>query len=230
MPSGRARPSLLDRRPFAVCSLCSSGASLFTPFSALLSAIRSIMEGAFDDRLYDRSFFEQTPLFHLSDPCGQSTAAAVPDSPNQPLRRVKNGRVMVDTTKRNRSNNKERRRNCAINDAFCQLQRLMPYMPTDQKLPKIKTLRLALKYIELLRNILINDQQNVVQPFLGSPRPLAVEDFAPIVAAEIQSRNSYKHRAERMLEDTRNHSDETSSPVSSGASGKGSDCACCHMY
>lgn len=207
------------------------------------------MEGAFDDRFYDHSLFGQTPLFHLVDSSSQPLAATS-DARESALHRVKNGRVMVDTTKRSRSNNKERRRNCAINEAFNQLQRLMPYMPTDQKLPKIKTLRLALKYIELLRNILVNDQQNVVQPFLGNPRPLAVEDFAPIVAAEIQSRNSYKHRAERMLEvrlfntfpyfcsykvlflvqDNRHRSDESGSPQSAADSAKGSDCACCHMY
>uniref|UniRef100_A0A914SGH0 BHLH domain-containing protein n=1 Tax=Parascaris equorum TaxID=6256 RepID=A0A914SGH0_PAREQ len=49
---------------------------------------------------------------------------------------------------------KERKRNEEMNQAYEQLQKCVPHIPNDQKLPKIKTLRLALRYIKHLQDVL----------------------------------------------------------------------------
>ncbi|KAK6048676.1 Helix-loop-helix DNA-binding domain protein [Cooperia oncophora] len=64
-----------------------------------------------------------------------------------------------DETRRLRSTLKEKKRNIEINDAFEKLQRQLPHVPSSTRLPKIKTLRLALKYIEHLNTILSGDKQ-----------------------------------------------------------------------
>ncbi|RCN40483.1 Helix-loop-helix DNA-binding domain protein [Ancylostoma caninum] len=64
-----------------------------------------------------------------------------------------------DEHRRLRSTLKEKRRNIEINDAFEKLQRQLPHVPASTRLPKIKTLRLALKYIEHLSTILNGDKQ-----------------------------------------------------------------------
>ncbi|KAL7672646.1 hypothetical protein ACOME3_007529 [Neoechinorhynchus agilis] len=48
------------------------------------------------------------------------------------------------------ANKKERRRTQSINNAFAHLRNCIPNVPKDTKLSKIKTLRLATKYIEYL--------------------------------------------------------------------------------
>ncbi|VDO99790.1 unnamed protein product [Heligmosomoides polygyrus] len=64
-----------------------------------------------------------------------------------------------DETRRLRSTLKEKKRNIEINDAFEKLQKQLPHVPSSTRLPKIKTLRLALKYIEHLNTILSGDKQ-----------------------------------------------------------------------
>jgi len=54
--------------------------------------------------------------------------------------------VMV-VKKRNTANKKERRRTQSINTAFAELRDCIPNVPSDTKLSKIKTLRLATCYI-----------------------------------------------------------------------------------
>lgn len=49
-----------------------------------------------------------------------------------------------------KANKKERRRTQLINQAFSELRRHIPDVPTDTKLSKIKTLRLAISYINHL--------------------------------------------------------------------------------
>uniref|UniRef100_A0A0K0D100 BHLH domain-containing protein n=1 Tax=Angiostrongylus cantonensis TaxID=6313 RepID=A0A0K0D100_ANGCA len=68
-----------------------------------------------------------------------------------------------DENRRLRSTLKEKKRNIEINEAFERLQKQLPHVPTSTRLPKIKTLRLALKYIEHLNTILSGDKQ--VTPF-----------------------------------------------------------------
>ncbi|KAK6728464.1 hypothetical protein RB195_005850 [Necator americanus] len=99
-----------------------------------------------------------------------------------------------DENRRLRSTLKEKRRNIEINDAFEKLQRQLPHVPASTRLPKIKTLRLALKYIEHLNTILSGDKQ-VMSDYMTAPRPLCIEDFAAVAMQEIQIRNSYTDRA-----------------------------------
>ncbi|ESO05958.1 hypothetical protein HELRODRAFT_136534, partial [Helobdella robusta] len=52
------------------------------------------------------------------------------------------------------SSRKERRRSHNINSAFSALRGCIPNVPTDTKLSKIKTLRLATSYISYLMDVL----------------------------------------------------------------------------
>uniref|UniRef100_A0A0R3RTU8 BHLH domain-containing protein n=1 Tax=Elaeophora elaphi TaxID=1147741 RepID=A0A0R3RTU8_9BILA len=94
--------------------------------------------------------------------------------------------------KRSQSNRKERRRNEEMNLAYARLQRCVPHIPHDQKLAKIKTLRLATLYIKHLEAVRSSSSQEL--------RPLELEDFASIAMAEIQARNNYKDLAEKELQ------------------------------
>lgn len=62
-----------------------------------------------------------------------------------------------------KANKKERRRTQSINQAFNELRRHIPDVPSDTKLSKIKTLRLAISYINYLMSALNEDtsQQTV---------------------------------------------------------------------
>lgn len=55
---------------------------------------------------------------------------------------------------RNTANKKERRRTLSINNAFSNLRDKIPNVPSDTKLSKIKTLRLATSYISYLMELL----------------------------------------------------------------------------
>ncbi len=55
------------------------------------------------------------------------------------------------------ANKKERRRTQSINTAFSDLRMAIPNVQPDTKLSKIKTLKLATKYIEYLMDILSKD-------------------------------------------------------------------------
>lgn len=56
--------------------------------------------------------------------------------------------------RRSSANRKERRRTLSINNAFSNLRCSIPNVPSDTKLSKIKTLRLAISYISYLTKIL----------------------------------------------------------------------------
>ena len=69
------------------------------------------------------------------------------------------GTVKVRQVKRKTgSNKKERRRTLSINSAFANLRGCIPNVPSDTKLSKIKTLRLATSYIAYLMDILNKDE------------------------------------------------------------------------
>ena len=58
--------------------------------------------------------------------------------------------------RRTSANKKERRRTLSINTAFSNLRGSIPNVPSDTKLSKIKTLRLAISYIAYLNEVLEN--------------------------------------------------------------------------
>lgn len=68
------------------------------------------------------------------------------------------------------SNKKERRRTQNINSAFSDLRGCIPNVPMDTKLSKIKTLRLAISYIQHLMQQLNDDRYSMMMaeanPFL----------------------------------------------------------------
>ncbi|EDW28390.1 GL18976 [Drosophila persimilis] len=61
--------------------------------------------------------------------------------------------------KRNTANKKERRRTQSINNAFSYLREKIPNVPSDTKLSKIKTLKLAILYINYLEDVLDGNQE-----------------------------------------------------------------------
>ncbi|KAF4532861.1 hypothetical protein B566_EDAN001464 [Ephemera danica] len=65
------------------------------------------------------------------------------------------GRV---TKRRTTANKKERRRTQSINNAFADLRDCIPNVPSDTKLSKIKTLRLATSYIAYLMGVLADEE------------------------------------------------------------------------
>ena len=65
--------------------------------------------------------------------------------------------------RRGSANRKERRRTLSINTAFSNLRGCIPNVPTDTKLSKIKTLRLATSYIGYLMDVLNEDDPTLVQ-------------------------------------------------------------------
>ena len=61
------------------------------------------------------------------------------------------------------ANVRERQRTQSLNDAFNQLRKIIPTLPSD-KLSKIQTLKLASRYIDFLYQILRNDDMDAKIP------------------------------------------------------------------
>ncbi|EDV24090.1 uncharacterized protein TRIADDRAFT_9440, partial [Trichoplax adhaerens] len=59
--------------------------------------------------------------------------------------------------RRLKANARERSRMSKMNIAFEELRRLVPYYPKDGKLTKLTTLRLAMRYISALSELLQED-------------------------------------------------------------------------
>jgi len=94
------------------------------------------------------------------------------------------GRVVK---KRVSANRKERRRTHSINSAFSALRGCIPNVPSDTKLSKIKTLRLATSYIAYLMDILSKDDP-VAQ------RQLHEAGFKADINRKIESREERRRR------------------------------------
>eukprot|EP00794_Sanderia_malayensis_P006826 gene6826-7593_t len=93
-----------------------------------------------------------------------------PASPTLPLiRRIASDtrpplptRATKITKVKNFTNKKERCRTESINTAFADLRGCIPNVPTDTKLSKIKTLRLAISYIQYLMQQLQDNRHSVL--------------------------------------------------------------------
>ena len=139
-----------------------------------------------------------------------------PPLPSPP---VSNRRVKGKPRQRFNSNAKERRRNTNINSAFHDLQKRIPHAPKplETTLPKIKTLRLAISYIRELQTLVRDDSADL---------DTLERRFAPAVAAELQARNSYKERAQHLLDqDLHGCPRPTSSPIFHSTSPTSSNCS-----
>ena len=97
------------------------------------------------------------------------------------------GRVVQNKMKRVAANSRERKRMHTVNSAFDQLRELVPTYPSNRKLSKIDTLRLACTYIQDLVSLLQtiqNHSENNPSPFdsfIGYPAAPAhiKEEFPP---------------------------------------------------
>nr|CAG4641181.1 EOG090X0D01 [Eulimnadia texana] len=67
---------------------------------------------------------------------------------------VGNGRPFIVFPRKSFSNNRERWRQQNVSGAFAELRKLVPTHPPEKKLSKNEILRLAIKYIKLLGNVL----------------------------------------------------------------------------
>uniref|UniRef100_A0A8C6WUH5 Transcription factor 21 n=1 Tax=Neogobius melanostomus TaxID=47308 RepID=A0A8C6WUH5_9GOBI len=80
---------------------------------------------------------------------------------------------------RNAANARERARMRVLSKAFSRLKTSLPWVPSDTKLSKLDTLRLASSYIAHLRQILANDKfengyihpVNLTWPFMVAGKP-----------------------------------------------------------
>jgi heart-and neural crest derivatives-expressed protein 2 len=81
------------------------------------------------------------------------------------------------------SNKKERRRTVSINSAFANLRGCIPNVPSDTKLSKIKTLRLATSYIAYLMDVLNKDDPT-----------MAESGFKAEISKKIESREEKRKR------------------------------------
>lgn len=101
------------------------------------------------------------PMVVYQDPYPRPLSYPHPQGPPQPgeqhaLEFLANGGVKV-VKRRCSANKKERRRTISINTAFASLRGCIPNVPSDTKLSKIKTLKLATSYIAYLMEILEKD-------------------------------------------------------------------------
>uniref|UniRef100_A0A8R1DZK9 BHLH domain-containing protein n=1 Tax=Caenorhabditis japonica TaxID=281687 RepID=A0A8R1DZK9_CAEJA len=103
--------------------------------------------------------------------------------------------VTVSKTRKEKSREKEFRRAQSINGAFENLQQHIPYLKPEERrqLPKIKTLRLAMQYINHLTQLLEGNKMHKTE--CEEVRPLQHSDFRSTVACEMRVRNSYRERA-----------------------------------
>ncbi|XP_050520025.1 uncharacterized protein LOC126893658 [Daktulosphaira vitifoliae] len=121
----------------------------------------SLIAAGYDDKTFDNNNMTTCNLnSSYSDPYDQSVSnkqsfrkecsipAVVSASSTPGVRIVK---------RRNTANKKERRRTQSINNAFSDLRDCIPNVPSDTKLSKIKTLRLATSYISYLMTVLDSD-------------------------------------------------------------------------
>ncbi|VDP06135.1 unnamed protein product [Soboliphyme baturini] len=97
--------------------------------------------------------------------------------------------------KRIASISRERRRNAAINVAFQKLQGAIPHTPNGRAVAKIRTLRLAIRYIQYLKQQLATDVKNDVGERCGEEVEKSINDFTSIAEFELNRKNSYAIKA-----------------------------------
>lgn len=99
------------------------------------------------------------------------------------------GCIRIRGVKRKNTNNKkERRRTHSINSAFASLRGCIPNVPSDTKLSKIKTLRLATSYIAYLMDVLNKDDPS-----------LAEGGFKAEITKKIETREEKRRREQEVI-------------------------------
>ncbi|CAD5206953.1 unnamed protein product [Bursaphelenchus okinawaensis] len=110
-------------------------------------------------------------------------------SPTSSCQSIKSDQKKI---KKKKSSEKERIRNLEIKKKLAEIASLMPLQNT-QSLSRIRTLRLATKYISHLQGILNGE---TIDTYEGGRRLRDYNDFQRDVNEEMQRTNSYKERAE----------------------------------
>ncbi|XP_074651118.1 uncharacterized protein LOC141905914 [Tubulanus polymorphus] len=87
---------------------------------------------------------------------------------------------------KNTANKKERKRTQSINTAFAQLRGCIPNVPSDTKLSKIKTLRLATSYISYLMDVLSKEDAGTV----------TLDGFKVDISKKLDAARAEKRKAE----------------------------------
>nr|AGQ04598.1 twist protein [Platynereis dumerilii] len=87
------------------------------------------------------------------DGSGGSRKMRKKSPPSQSFEDLQNQRVLANV--------RERQRTQSLNDAFSQLRKIIPTLPSD-KLSKIQTLKLATRYIDFLYQVLRTDDASLV--------------------------------------------------------------------
>ncbi|XP_046849271.1 basic helix-loop-helix transcription factor scleraxis-like isoform X2 [Xenia sp. Carnegie-2017] len=104
-----------------------------------------------------KTLHEGSPLIEVND---------INDYDEQRLtkRKKRRSRLTGLSKQRQAANARERSRTHSVNAAFSTLRVLIPTEPSDRKLSKIETLRLATSYISHLGTLLVNGSQCVNNP------------------------------------------------------------------
>ena len=90
-----------------------------------------------------------------SDKDGGNSANKKPRRKPQSFQDLQNQRMLANV--------RERQRTESLNDAFSQLRKIIPTLPSD-KLSKIQTLKLATRYIDFLYQVLRSDDLDMKLP------------------------------------------------------------------
>jgi twist-like protein len=90
----------------------------------------------------------------FSDACSPATSECSSDGAQSKRPKQKGSKSFADVlTQRAMANVRERQRTQSLNEAFAQLRKIIPTLPSD-KLSKIQTLKLATRYIDFLCQVL----------------------------------------------------------------------------
>jgi len=103
-----------------------------------------------------------SPESNSWSPCNDDSVFLQPISPTLPVIKTDSISSRLKQFEGDGSGKKERRRTQNINTAFADLRGCIPNVPTDTKLSKIKTLRLAISYIQHLMQQLNDERYHVV--------------------------------------------------------------------
>lgn len=99
---------------------------------------------------YDSEDYDSSPKHHGSD---------VENGSKNSKKKRRRPRLTGLSKQRQAANARERSRTHSVNSAFSALRVLIPTEPSDRKLSKIETLRLASSYIAHLGSMLVNGTQ-----------------------------------------------------------------------
>lgn len=90
-----------------------------------------------------------------------------------------------------------------LNDAYAKLQAVIPHVDRKPKIPKIKTLRCACKYIKILQEVphiqRLSPKSSCLLQALNDGTTRCVDYYRDksrtVIESEVQSRNNYKVQA-----------------------------------